>query len=64
MRKEAVLVPHEEFSATQFMIDLISKHKITPPEIIDMDIIDIKDAFIEGESRLHEELDVRYRTYQ
>ncbi|MEM2179143.1 MAG: extracellular solute-binding protein [Candidatus Methanomethylicaceae archaeon] len=45
-----ILDSPEGISGTQFMVDLIFKYKITPPEIINMDVIDIKDAYIEGKA--------------
>jgi len=45
-----ILDSPEGISATQFMVDLIHKYKITPPEIINMDVMDIRSAFIEGKA--------------
>jgi multiple sugar transport system substrate-binding protein len=45
-----ILDSPEGIAGTQFMVDLIYKYKITPPEIINMDVIDIKDAYIEGKA--------------
>jgi multiple sugar transport system substrate-binding protein len=45
-----ILDSPEGIAGTQFMVDLIYKYKITPPEIINMDVMDIKDAYIDGKA--------------
>jgi multiple sugar transport system substrate-binding protein len=45
-----ILDSPEGIAGTQFMVDLIFKYKVTPPEIINMDVIDIKDAYIDGKA--------------
>jgi multiple sugar transport system substrate-binding protein len=46
---ESRLLEPEVYEATQFMVDLVQKHKISPSSVVDMDWEGVTNAFVSGE---------------